>query len=143
MIPVMALFSSAQEVTIRKEAYPGIDTDRKIRFKYSQKPQGSKPPCFQHFVGNCTAGCACTYSHDPVVLAEYAQQELQRLVSSTYITVEDLVQAAREKEAAKPQQTSDDTADNSAKPTAKQPADVRAFMRPKLVTVAQASTDCY
>jgi hypothetical protein len=64
---------------------------------YKDKPPEKVLPCYQQFDGRCTAGSACTYSHDPTVLATYAKEQLNRLLRSKYISHDDLVNAAKEK----------------------------------------------
>lgn len=53
--------------------------------------------CYDHFEGKCTLGDACAYSHDTQVQKEYGQQRLKILIRSPYVTMQDLYQAAKEK----------------------------------------------
>lgn len=104
---------------------------------HKDKPPERVLPCYQYFDGKCTAGSACTYSHDPVVLAAYAKDQLQRLVRSKYVSADDLVKAAREKSTAVSRPISDrqptQPQDARLLPAGRGPGQLRLFTQPRAI----------
>jgi hypothetical protein len=130
--------------TIYENPHSDADPEQFFFVKtHKDKPPERVLPCYQYFDGKCTAGSACTYSHDPVVLTAYAKDQLQRLVRSKYISADDLVKAAKEKGTAiskpMPDRPPPQPQDARLLPTGRGPGQLRLFTHPRAITADDTS----
>lgn len=89
----------AESDTKLYDVYPDLDeTGEVFAIKtYPAKEKERTLPCYDHFEGKCALGDTCVYSHDAQVQKLYGQERLKILIRSPYITMQDLYQAAKEK----------------------------------------------
>ena len=78
---------------------PDFDADQLAFIKsYKDKPPERVLPCWEQFnTRKCQAGEHCAFSHDPAVLRAYAEQKLQEIFQSPYVSSQSIMDVYKRK----------------------------------------------